>query len=882
MDDAVRSSKVALQAHLPSYSCDNQVLRLPAYFGSSSRTIHLPELWWNLSKKERQGILALMACVRLHKHGLLTDRLLPLSRNDIFDRIFAATVEDPPLSPIHCPDLPSISKQPCGRTPVFQYELRFEGAVLDQTRKDLNAEGRQLALITLFPIEVLPCYHHQHPELGLLSIGLGARRELTLTKEEVDAVFEFFALLMNARWKRRTKDSSFRPGASEELSAPVGFYIVGCVDRSGGMDWEFMKKLLIESKRDREERIFSVQSSSNVTVLPKPRLWSPVFMEVSVFIAYGPAGICCDSAFPTDTKHTNVTTYQDYFRNVRGVDVPADAPLYRCLRLWKLPSSYLQSTMSDSGLENKRQHHGDSSLHRDLKCVLLPKCLCAETSPVSNVALALESTILPQFLFHLERYVMGKAFTSFCSERFPVLGRCLASASPEDVVGLLSAKSCTDQCSYERLEWLGDAVLKLVQTDAIMKSTGLRDWVSNMHEGDLDSIRSVMGSNSRLYLMCKRTGFDRFIRTEKLERGRWTPASLELHSQSAGNVTNTTEPANKVCADVIEAILGFVYHAHGYETARDVADELRITLLWSDVDDTAERRGGADVDFACGLVAMSKAFTGYERYRNPRLLNEAFTHATSLSPGSSSYQRLEWIGDAVLCLAARQSIFDLYPNAEPAEMVLIEEPLISNETLSFLCMRSGLHKYLRHRDQTLPGRIESYHAAVTELGKGLWSIGEFPKPMADLVEALLGSIHCDGDFKEGQRAALRVIAPILALYKQSGSKISHPKRSLLEFGGDIFTIATMTEKKLINNGERCEVLRGSHLVPADRDGRNNLVVVRCLGFIIVAVADRSVSSATNRASALLLGVLDSNPVLVARFGAARSRMLSGIDRKTKG
>ena len=56
---------------------------LPAHIPSAARCVLLPERYRDRSKKEKQNMLALMACVRLHKLHLLSDRLLPLKRKDM-------------------------------------------------------------------------------------------------------------------------------------------------------------------------------------------------------------------------------------------------------------------------------------------------------------------------------------------------------------------------------------------------------------------------------------------------------------------------------------------------------------------------------------------------------------------------------------------------------------------------------------------------------------------------------------------------------------------------------------------------------------------------------------------------------------------------------
>ena len=336
IDSAVRTTKEALQAHLPQFDPDNVILSLPAYMGCSLRRFRLPNFCLDKAKKERQNILALMACVRLHQHGLLTNRLLPFSRGDIRNRILSLTKQVRSVAPIQGPKAKPVEK--IGES-MFQYELRLEGSVLDEARKILKTDGHGLAIVTLQPLENIPCYNHSHNEFGSLTCTLGAMRMVEFSSEEFELLSDFCTLLINARWKRRTKESVFRMKAEgREQDSFVGFYTVGCVDQSGKMDWQFMKLILEESKRDNDKRMNSVQSLSDADMLSKPRLWCPSYDEFSLYIAFGPSGMRCDSDFPKDNGKEEFGTYQDYFRERRNMEVPSDAPLFSCQRLWKLPS----------------------------------------------------------------------------------------------------------------------------------------------------------------------------------------------------------------------------------------------------------------------------------------------------------------------------------------------------------------------------------------------------------------------------------------------------------------------------------------------------------------------------------------------------------------
>ena len=54
----------------------------------------------------------------------------------------------------------------------------------------------------------------------------------------------------------------------------------------------------------------------------------------------------------------------------------------------------------------------------------------------------------------------------------------------------LTAVSCSEEASYEKLEWLGDAVLKVVQTQSLIYSRDFSRWIELLHEGDLSTLRS--------------------------------------------------------------------------------------------------------------------------------------------------------------------------------------------------------------------------------------------------------------------------------------------------------------------------------------------------------------------------------------------------------
>jgi dsRNA-specific ribonuclease len=218
--------------------------------------------------------------------------------------------------------------------------------------------------------------------------------------------------------------------------------------------------------------------------------------------------------------------------------------------------------------------------------------------------------------------------------------------------------------------------------------------------------------------VCRHLQLNRFVMTAPLARGQWLPTCIDF---TEGTELKAEDPlGSKIYADIVESILGLVYLEFGYVVSLKVADELNVTLPWDD--NCVENSNDHDKNLQ--LLNAVRRCTGYHGFKQPELVDEAFTHPSANHPSVPSYQRLEWVGDAVLCLAVREWIFKKFPEISLGEMVVFEAALVSNETLAFLSIKNGLQHNLNHRDHSLPSRIESYSWSVRELGSGLWGAGK--------------------------------------------------------------------------------------------------------------------------------------------------------------
>ena len=109
------------------------------------------------------------------------------------------------------------------------------------------------------------------------------------------------------------------------------------------------------------------------------------------------------------------------------------------------------------------------------------------------------------------------------------------------------------------------------------------------------------------------------------------------------------------------------------------------------------------------------------------LLQEALTHK---SAGTPNYERLEFLGDAVLELVVTEQIYRLHPTLDEGAMTRMRVALVRRESLAEVAKRLQLGRYL-------------------QFGQGERKSGGMHRAsiLADSFEALVGAVYLDGGFE---------------------------------------------------------------------------------------------------------------------------------------
>ena len=126
---------------------------------------------------------------------------------------------------------------------------------------------------------------------------------------------------------------------------------------------------------------------------------------------------------------------------------------------------------------------------------------------------------------------------------------------------------------------------------------------------------------------------------------------------------------------------------------------------------------------------------GY-KFKDRSLLDTAFTHksfANESTEKAYSYERFEFLGDAILEFVTSKELFLEYPEKTEGELTKLRASLVCEYTLSQITKNLGFgdYLYLSHGEEITGGKNR-------------------PSILCDLFESVLGAIYLDGGLDEAE------------------------------------------------------------------------------------------------------------------------------------
>ena len=330
------------------------------------------------------------------------------------------------------------------------------------------------------------------------------------------------------------------------------------------------------------------------------------------------------------------------------------------------------------------------------------------------------------------------------------------SANHPDSSLVLQAITTThsgDAFNLERLEMLGDSFLKLAV------SIHLFCAYSDKDEGKLTRRRTNQISNLALYRAAAKKSLGEYLQSTQLARDVWCPTgcqfgdvppnrttgspAMEVDSwdtveamevdetsergkktkltatEHARQKCNTQKIADKSIADSIEGLIGAYLIDCGYLGALRFMKFLGLKVLpevdgndlqaensksgcyarfWPDQTKITAAQGKGDMVFrlTSGLENFENESISYN-FQQKLYLVEALTHASyHENRVTPSYERLEFLGDALLDFLVTQHLYFRHVNLSPGELTDIRQALVNNNIFATLAVEHNYHKYLKH------------------------------------------------------------------------------------------------------------------------------------------------------------------------------------------
>ena len=148
------------------------------------------------------------------------------------------------------------------------------------------------------------------------------------------------------------------------------------------------------------------------------------------------------------------------------------------------------------------------------------------------------------------------------------------------------------------------------------------------------------------------------------------------------------------------------------------------------------------------------------QFADPALLNLALSHSSLGNEGLPNYERLEFLGDAILGFLVADSLYLRRPEIVVGELTSRRSLLVSRSPLALVAAD------LRLGDYILVGRGLSEDALKS------------PRILADLVESVLGAIYVDGGIQPARRFVQRFILDRFKSAQTDLKPITDPKTRL--------------------------------------------------------------------------------------------------------
>ncbi|KAH6919140.1 type III restriction enzyme [Coprinopsis sp. MPI-PUGE-AT-0042] len=463
-------------------------------------------------------------------------------------------------------------------------------------------------------------------------------------------------------------------------------------------------------------------------------------------------------------------TYYEYFvkkwtRKKRPAMVPETGPL--------LETTVVERV--DLGSYDLQTGHAQMPL-KEARTYILPRN-CCRFLPFPGV-LAKAFGVLP---------VLCRGITDLYRSREARFALRLPSIDDRLITEALTIPAAVVSFNNQRLETLGDAVLQLCTT------VHLLNHYPHRHEGQLSELRKRHVSNNFLLRRALDLGLEQYVSSEiasvhkwryVLEQGEGVSSSGGGYEDKARRYVKTAYPRRSL-QDCMEALLGASYLHGGIDLALQTGTALGVVfgglLPWH----MRYRVGTPDVPVTALFENLEERL-GYQFHSND-LLVEAVTHPSFVAEtGGTSYQRLEFLGDAILDLVVLDYLYRKFPEATSHQLSFLRAKVIRAPALAYLAItKLNLHKTMLMNSTDLYKSIDAYVGPFNaispqEIVDRGWKYDP-PKAISDVFESVVGAVLVDSGYDYEKTAVVVKVIMWEVLEALEVDSVKDPVSELVEW-----------------------------------------------------------------------------------------------------
>nr|CDM85593.1 unnamed protein product [Triticum aestivum] len=474
-----------------------------------------------------------------------------------------------------------------------------------------------------------------------------------------------------------------------------------------------------------------------------------------IYTALHVADLSATSTFDgvSDEKGTEFHTFAEYFEKKYGIVLRHPSQPLLVLKPSHRPHNILSSKLRDEGNGEKKKG-GTSDITKANNRVHMPPELLIPLNFSDDILRTFY--LFPSLMHRIETLMLASQLKSEISYDDSNVSSFL-------ILEAITTLRCSEDFSMERLELLGDSVLKYVVSCHLFLK------FPNMDEGQLTSSRVDIICNAALYGFGIEHKIQGYIRDAAFDPRRWlAPGQLSIHPVPCNCLVNSevvTEDINvkvgqlcdkghrwmcsKTISDCVEAIIGAYYVEGGLRAAMAVLKWLGINV------EVEEELIGQFLSASVqtylpknDVIEKVEAKLGYA-FLMKGLLLEALTHPSlQESAEGYSYERLEFLGDAVLDILLTRHLFYSHKDTDEGELTDLRSASVNNENFAQLAVKHKLYQFLQHSSGKLPENITEYvdsleNPSTDKLNLLSDAALRGPKVLGDVVESIAGAILID-------------------------------------------------------------------------------------------------------------------------------------------